>query len=83
MSRKWITQVTIAVDQLANAVIAGSADETISARSYRMTTRPSPKKRWIIARKFIDWLFFWQEDHTYNAYVAEVERQHMRGAYQR
>ncbi len=83
ISWKWGTQVILAIDQLANAVFAGSADETISARSYRMTVSPTPKRRWVLARKLIDTLFFWQDDHTYNAYVAEVERQHMRGAYQR
>ena len=82
MSTKWFTQVIIAIDQLANAVFAGNADETISARSYRMSVfSPTPKRRWVLARKFIDWLFFWEPDHTSNAYQAEIERRHMRGAY--
>ena len=30
-------QVLIALDQLANAILAGHADETLSARAYRLS----------------------------------------------
>lgn len=83
ISTKWGTQMLLAVDQLVNAIFAGSADETISARSYRMATRPDPKRRWVVARRLIDWLFWFDPGHTQAAYLAEVERQHMRGEYRK
>jgi hypothetical protein len=33
-------QVIIALDQLANAILAGHADETLSARAYRLSRTP-------------------------------------------
>lgn len=78
---KWFVQVVIALDQMLNAILAGNADETLSARSWRMSDAVRPKHRWSIARKMIDGLFFWDADHCYNAWQSEVTRQHMRGAY--
>ena len=33
-------QVLIVLDQLANAILAGHADETLSARAYRLSRTP-------------------------------------------
>lgn len=65
MSR--LREVLIAVDQLANAILGGYADETISARSWRLRT----KRPYCWMRPVIDWLFQWQPDHCKGAYESE------------
>ena len=35
MERNYSRQLFIAIDQLGNALLAGYADETLSARAYR------------------------------------------------
>ena len=61
-----IKQILIAVDQLANAVIGGWADETLSSRVWR------EDRRRLVA--FIDFLFFWEENHCEASYISERER---------
>lgn len=67
-------QILIAIDQLANAVFAGYADETLSSRAWRMRKR---KKRWAMARRIIDGLFFWQNEHCFQAYESERLRKQL------
>ena len=66
-------QILIAIDQLANTVIGGYADETLSARCYR-----AHRDGKIMGKLFmrpIDLLFFWQgPGHCKNAYIKEFER---------
>jgi len=67
--------VAIAVDKLANTLISGSHTETISARAYRSAKLvDKPKKRWRVARRLINGLFFWQKNHCQSAYDASIER---------
>ena len=61
-----IKQILIAVDQLANAVIGGWADETLSSRVWR------EDRRRLVA--FIDFLFFWEENHCEASYISERQR---------
>ena len=35
--KRQVKQVLIALDQLANTLLAGHADETLSARAYRLS----------------------------------------------
>ena len=90
MKRVWGREVLIAVDQLANAILSGYADETISARSYRLGRRDSDASlwgRWRISWVMIDVLFYWQDAylrvstgrwpvkwHCERAYDQEVNR---------
>lgn len=67
---KYFLQLAVAFDQLANALIGGWADETISSRAFRQ----SHKTHWRIAYRVINFLFFWQKDHCYLAYLAELKR---------
>ena len=60
-----LAQVLIALDQLANAICGGWADETLSSRAYRESPR---------VEKFINALFFWDKDHCYESYVSEQLR---------
>lgn len=59
-------QILIAIDQLANTVIGGWADETLSSRAWR------EERRVLIV--FIDGLFFWEENHCEASYISERER---------
>lgn len=74
--KHWLLQLLIALDQLANVLLApGSmqtwADETISSRCGRMGHRYPYK----VYKVVIDFLFRWQgPDHCVNAYRKELTR---------
>lgn len=53
MFKKWIFNILIGIDQLANAILGGDPDMTISGRIGRNY------KGTFIAR-FVDWMFSWQ-----------------------
>lgn len=38
--RHWLKQILVAVDQLANTILGGWADETLSSRLWRNRHRP-------------------------------------------
>lgn len=69
-----LKQIAIAVDQVGNTLLGGYADETISSRAWRMS---SSSGRWSIARSVIDAIFFWMNDHCFEAYVSERLRQQL------
>jgi hypothetical protein len=77
-----LQEITVAIDQLANAILGGYADETVSARCWRLLAeRPYS---WL--RPAIDRLFFWQPGHCKGAYESErlrsqlpVEYRHVTG----
>lgn len=90
MKRIWAHQVFVALDQLVNAILAGWADETISARSFRLGRKDEVAGvwgRWRVAWMLVDWLF-WPQDlwialrdhkwptirHCERAYVSEMDR---------
>ena len=69
-----IKQVAIAIDQLLNTFIEGGfADETLSARAYRMT---DASIGWHDVHVALDWLFklIGRTNHCYKSYLAEVNR---------
>ena len=75
MSR--LREVAIAVDQLANAILGGYADETISARCWRLrAVHP-----YSILRPIVDGLFFWQPQHCRGAYESERLRSQLPAEY--
>ena len=59
-------QILIAIDQLANAVIGGWADETLSSRAWR-----EDRRRLVVV---IDFLFFWEGNHCEASYISERQR---------
>jgi hypothetical protein len=65
-------QFLIGVDQLLNTLFGGYADETISARCWRLQHR----KPYSYLRPAIDGLFFWQDEHCRKSYDAEIKRKH-------
>lgn len=62
--------VLVGVDQLANAILRGWPDETISARCWRERERRPFKT----LRPVIDGLFFGRTDHCRSSYEAERRR---------
>ena len=75
-----LKNIAIAFDQLINTLIGGMADETLSAKAWRMRL-VSPA--WHAAQVVIDALFFWQEEHCKQSYFAEFERKHLPGEYRK
>jgi hypothetical protein len=75
LDRAWL-QILIALDQLANTLLRGYADETLSARAWRNKNRHS----WY---KVIDWIFFWQRNHCEQSWIAERERKQLPEIYYR
>lgn len=69
-----LKQVLIAFDQLVNTLFLGWADETISARSYRLSDE---SYKWYVAMQFIDLLFFFEPEHCYKSYISEKQRKHL------
>ncbi|MFZ5821795.1 MAG: pseudouridine synthase [Chloroflexota bacterium] len=69
-----ILQLAIALDQLANTLACGWADETLSARAWRCR---DTRQSWAVTRRIIDALFFWQDGHCRRAYEAEITRQQL------
>lgn len=67
--RVWFLNMAIAIDQLANAVLRGDPDETLSSRAYRMHMKGQPY--WGGLANVIDWFFFWEADHCRKAYESE------------
>lgn len=67
-------QVAIAIDQVFNTLLGGFADETLSARAWRLADK---KRRWAVIRRCIDGLFFWQDEHCFNSYLNELTRKHL------
>lgn len=65
--KTWTRQVLIAGDQLLNALAFGWADETLSARCWRLRDRPG----WGLLRRLIDMLFFWDRNHCRESYDSE------------
>lgn len=76
--KNYMRNIAIAADQLANAMIAGSPDETVSSRVYRgavLAVHPNRAAR--MTYRTINALFFWQEDHCRAAYLREKQRAHL------
>lgn len=65
----------VGLDQALNGLINGYADETLSAAIYRKAL--SKKRRWVIAKKIVNSIFFWQEDHCKKAHQREIDKDHL------
>jgi len=60
--RIYLVRVLIALDQLANSLVGGYPNETLSSRAWRRG-QIEGKRTWEIFQSFIDWLFKPIEDH--------------------
>lgn len=68
---RWIVNVLVGLDQLGTAIVGGYPDETLSSYAHRLYMQGKPMG-W--TRYVINWLFFWQDDHCYEAYLWERVR---------
>lgn len=75
IAQAW--QVVIAVDQLVNTLAGGWADETLSARAWRLQSR----RVWGLLRRTIDAAFFFDPSHCEQAFKYESQRGHLPPAY--
>ena len=69
--KQYFINILISFDQFVNVLFLGQPDETISSRAWRCKDSSS---FWRFMRKLIDTIFFWQKDHCYYSFIAEVER---------
>lgn len=71
----YVKNIALALDQLFNAILRGSPDETLSSRAYRADI--SGKVFGKIFRPLIDIIFFFDPQHCYTSYLSEVNRQQL------
>ncbi len=70
----YFLNLAIAFDQFINAVLGGACDETFSSRCYRKSAN---SQFWEGCRVVVDTLLFFDKQHCYTSYIAEVERKQM------
>lgn len=75
--KAWLLNMLIGLDQLANCLLNGDPDETLSSRAHRMREKGQPYWGW--TANAIDLLFFWQPRHCQRAYESEVLRLQQQG----
>lgn len=68
----WVKEIAVAFDQMLNAVLGGTSDETLSSRAHRMRVKRHPYTWWLA--DVIDAIFFWDDDHCKEAYEGELLR---------
>lgn len=69
-----LREIAIGIDQLLNTIARGWADETLSARAWRMHEQTAA---WALTRRIIDGIFFWQPHHCKSAYESEQDRKQL------
>jgi hypothetical protein len=79
--KKYLLNVAIALDQLANALRGGAPDETLSAAAWRTEQKGRVLGR--IFRPAIDLLAKpFERDHCRKSYESERTARHLPGEYQ-
>ena len=76
----YLWGVVIALDQLANALLRGAPDETLSSRAHRM--RLKGHRYWGWTAGAINKIFFLEDDHCRASYEREMARKHFPAAMQ-
>lgn len=72
-----IKQIALAADQFINTLTGGYADETLSARSWRLRSTQPFKT----LRPIIDTLFFFDKNHCEESYKSELFRKQLPSEY--
>lgn len=76
-------QSLIALDQFVNTLVwakgegFGMADETLSARAWRLRDKPN----WGKFRAFVDKLFFFDDNHCQESFESEQARKQLPKGY--
>ncbi len=73
--KNYLFHNLLAIDQLANTLSGGHADETLSSRSYRADIKGRLFGK--VFRRMIDFLFFFEKNHCYFAYMSEIKRKQL------
>lgn len=73
--KRYLLSNLVALDQLANALLCGSPDETLSSRAFRADRDGKVFGR--IFRPVIDTIFCWEHRHCFSAYMAEINRRQL------
>ena len=66
-------QIMIAFDQFCNTLVGGWADETFSARCWRLSHR----QPWKTLRPLVDGLFWFDPEHCFTSFVVESSGGHL------
>ena len=69
----YIKNILIALDQVLNTIFAGSCDETLSSRAWRLEQERG--RKW--PRFLIDAILFFDKDHCHQSYLSEIERRQL------
>ena len=78
----YFLNLAIAVDQLANALLSGSADETLSARAHRQRVKGSRVWGWTAgAIDAVFLLLFSEHDHCRQSWESELQRRQLHPSY--
>lgn len=67
--KKYLFNILYSIDQLVNTLLGGYSDETISARSYRLS---KSHHSWFIVMVCINTIFF-NKNHCKHAYEHEID----------
>lgn len=73
--KRYVFNNAIALDQMFNALLGGSPDETLSSRAYRTEQQNKIFGRFF--RPVIDLVFFFDPLHCYEAYMSELNRRQL------
>ena len=76
----YLKNIALAVDQLINAILKGSPDETLSSRAYRADR--DGKIFGKVFRPLIDGILFFDPQHCYGAYQNELNRRQLPNGFQ-
>ena len=77
--KHYALNIFIVLDQLANVLLAGAPDETLSSRAHRMRAKGQPVWGW--TANAIDRLFSWQDGHCEGAFMREWDRRQLPGVF--
>lgn len=76
----YLLGLAIALDQFANAVLAGDPDETLSSRAWRAEQKGRLLGR--VFRPLIDWIFSpLEKDHCRKSFESERDGRHLPNGY--
>lgn len=77
--RSYWHRVLDLLSQVGNTVfLNGEPDESISGRGYRRTQEDPDHWFWPRLKVAVDFLFFWEDTHTRNAYTLDILRAYTR-----
>lgn len=68
-----IRALDLASQALNTLLLNGSPDESTSGRAYREAVLQA-RRRWRLAYRFINGLFFWEQNHCADAYRVDLTR---------